>query len=319
MAAPASRQGLIDFCYRQLGYPVIDINVDDDQANDCVDMALQFFQMYHFDATEKMYLKHCVTQQDVDRTYIDMTQASGQAQVFSTNATVIGTGTLFSSEMSANVSQITINGETKTVVAVQDNSIMTVDSAFSADAVHQPITLVGAADSILSVTRIFPVSATNATVNMFDLRYQLRLHDLYDFTSVSYVNYTLTMQHLRMIEMLFSGENEVRFQRHQNKLHIDFQWGTDIQVGQFLIIEAYKILDPDKFTRIYNDWWLKRYTTQIIKRQWGTNLKKFGTVQLPGGVTLNGQIIYEEAQKEIDEIEEEVQSKFEAPPGFLVG
>jgi hypothetical protein len=319
MAIPSSRENLIDYCKRRLGFPVIDINVDDDQVEDRIDDALQFYQDYHYDAIQKIYLKHLVTQTDVNRQYIDMTQASGSATVVSGSSVVSGTGTNFTAEFAAGVTQLTINGETKLVSSITDKGSMIMDSTYSSSANTVPINVVGAADSITGVTRIFPLSSTNATVNMFDLRYQLRLHELYDFTSTSYVNFVLTQQHLRTLDMLFSGEQPIRFNRHQNRLYIDFQWGTDIQAGEYLIVEGYKIIDPNSYTDVYNDRWLKRYATALIKRQWGLNLKKFSGIQLPGGVQLNGQQIFEEAESEISSLEQEMQSKYEVPPEFILG
>lgn len=319
MATPSSRTALIDYCKRRLGFPVIEINVDDDQVEDRIDDALQYFQDYHYDAIQKVYLKHLVSQTDVDRQYIDMTQASGVATVVSGSANVTGSGTNFAAEFTAGVTQLTINDETKTVSSITNKSLMTMNSAFSSSANSVPITIVGSSDLITGVTRIFPLSSTNATVNMFDLRYQLRLHELYDFTSTSYVNFVLTQQHLRTLDLLFSGEQPIRFNRHQNKLYIDFQWGTDIQANEYLIIEAYRIIDPESYTDVYNDRWVKRYSTALIKRQWGLNLKKFGGIQLPGGVQLNGQQIYDEAESEITMLEQEMQDKYEVPPEFIQG
>jgi len=319
MATPSSRTALIDYCKRRLGFPVIEINVDDDQVEDRIDDALQYFQDYHYDAIQKVYLKHLVSQTDVDRQYIDMTQASGVATVVSGSANVTGSGTNFAAEFTAGVTQLTINDETKTVSSITNKNLMTMNSAFSSSANSVPITIVGSSDLITGVTRIFPLSSTNATVNMFDLRYQLRLHELYDFTSTSYVNFVLTQQHLRTLDLLFSGEQPIRFNRHQNKLYIDFQWGTDIQANEYLIIEAYRIIDPESYTDVYNDRWVKRYSTALIKRQWGLNLKKFGGIQLPGGVQLNGQQIYDEAESEITMLEQEMQDKYEVPPEFIQG
>lgn len=319
MANPTSRATLIDYCKRRLGFPVIDINVDDDQVEDRIDDALQFYQDYHYDAVQKVYLKHKVSTDDVNREYIDMTQASGVATVTSGSATVTGQGTNFAAEFVAGVTDITINGETKKVLSITDKGLMTMNSVYSSTANGVPITVEQAADSIIGVTRIFPLSSTNATVNMFDLRYQLRLHELYDFTSTSYVNFVLTQQHLRTLDMLFSGEQPVRFNRHQNRLYIDFQWGTDILAGEYLVIEAYKIIDPNSYTDVYNDRWVKMYSTALIKKQWGMNLKKFGGIQLPGGVQLNGQQIYDEADAEIQKLEQEMQDKYELPAEFILG
>ena len=319
MANPTSRTTLIDYCKRRLGFPVIEINVDDDQVEDRIDDALQFYQDYHYDAVQKVYLKHKVSSDDVNRQYIDMTQASGVATVTSGSATVTGEGTNFAAEFAAGVTDITINGETKKVLSITDKGLMTMNSVYSSTANGVPITVEQAADSIIGVTRIFPLSSTNATVNMFDLRYQLRLHELYDFTSTSYVNFVLTQQHLRTLDMLFSGEQPVRFNRHQNRLYIDFQWGTDILAGEYLVIEAYKIIDPNSYTDVYNDRWVKMYSTALIKKQWGMNLKKFGGIQLPGGVQLNGQQIYDEADAEIQKLEQEMQNKYELPAEFILG
>jgi hypothetical protein len=153
---------------------------------------------------------------------------------------------------------------------------------------------------------------------MFDLRYQLRLHELYDFTSTSYVSYVLTMQHIRTLDMLFSGETPVRFNRHTNKLYIDMNWGM-ISPGEWAVIEGWIIVDPDSYSKVYNDRMLKKLATAYIKRQWGNNLKKYQGMQLPGGIMMNGQQIYEEAIAEITELEQLIRDTFEEPPQFLVG
>ena len=236
-----------DWCLRQLGFPVLDINVDDDQVEDRIDEAFSYFQQFHFDGVERWYLKHQVTSTDITNEYI-------------------------------------------------------------------PIP-----DSIIGVSRIFPIGSTNASINMFDLRYQLRLHELYDFTSTSYVNYALTMQHIRTLDMLFSGETPIRFNRHTNKLYIDQNWLSGIDAGEWIVIEGHIILDPDTYTKVYGDRMLLKYATALIKRQWGNNMKKFDKMQLPGGITMNGQQIYDEAVQEIKELEDLIRDTYEEPPQFLVG
>jgi hypothetical protein len=247
MSNPSSREQLKDWCLRQLGFPVIEINVDPDQVEDRIDEALQYFQQFNYDGVERWYLKHQITQEDKDNQYIRVT------------------------------------------------------------------------DNIIGVTRIFPVGSTNASVNMFDLRYQLRLHELYDFTSTSYVNYVLTMQHIRTLDMLFSGETPVRFNRHTDKLRIDWDWENDIQVGEWVIIEGFIIVDPDVYTDIYNDRMLKKLATAYIKRQWGANMSKFAGMQLPGGITMNGIQIYQDAMNEIKDLEDLIRDTYSEPPIFLVG
>jgi len=256
MAAVTSRQEFKDYCLRRLGAPVIEINVDDDQVEDRVDDAIQYWQDYHYDGVQKFYYIKAIQQQDINNMYLDLTDATDNA-----------------------------NG------ALQ----------------------------ILGVTRIFPLSDSQASINMFDLRYQLRLNELYDFTSASYINYTLTMQHLRSLELLFTGEVPIRFNRHMQRLYIDWAWGaSECPVGQTVIAECYASVNPDIYPNVWEDRWLKEYATQLIKRTWGNNLMKFNGLQLPGGVTLNGDKIYEEAVAEIQRLEQEIQDKYELPAEWMM-
>ncbi len=174
-------------------------------------------------------------------------------------------------------------------------------------------------ENIIGVTRIFPWGSTNASVNMFDLRYQLRLHELYDFTSTSYVNYAMTQQHIRTLDLLFSGETPIRFNRHTDRLYIDWDWNTKVDVDEWIIIEGFIIVDPDVYTDVYNDRLLKKLLTAYLKRQWGTNMKKFEGMQLPGGIKMNGQQIYNEAIQEIAEIEDLIRKSHEDPPMWILG
>jgi hypothetical protein len=251
MATITNRTDFKNYCLRRLGFPVIDINVDDDQVEDRIDDALQYWQDYHFDGLQKVYYIKAVGQTEIDQKYLDLSD--------------------------------------------------------SKDADGNPLEIVG-------ITRIFPVQDSHAAVNMFDLRYQLRLNELYDFTSASYINYTLTMQHLRSLELLFSGEVPIRFQRHMQRLYIDWAWGaSEAPVGTIVIAEAYAVINPDVYGKVWNDRWLKEYATAVIKRSWGANLKKFNNLQLPGGVTLNGDKIYDEAFEEIKALEAQMQTEYGAP------
>jgi hypothetical protein len=167
---------------------------------------------------------------------------------------------------------------------------------------------------IVGISRIFPLFDSQASVNMFDLRYQLRLNELYDFTSASYINYTLTQQHLRSLELMFTGEVPIRFQRHMQKLFIDWAWGSgECPVGTVVVAESYALINPDVYGKVWNDRWLKEYATALIKRTWGANLKKFNNLQLPGGVTLNGDKIYDESFEEIKALEAQMQTEYGSP------
>lgn len=251
MATIDSREEFKQYCLRRLGAPVIEINVDEEQIEDRIDDALQYWTDYHFDGMQKVYYIKQILQSDIDQKYLDL---SG-----STDA----------------------DGHTMEIVGV---------------------------------TRIFPVSDSQSTVNMFDLRYQLRLNELYDFTSASYINYTLTQQHLRSLEIMFTGEVPIRFQRHMQKLYIDWAWGPqECPVGTVVIAECYAAINPDVYSGVWSDRWLKEYCTALIKRTWGSNMSKFEGLQLPGGVSLNGTKVYDEALVEIERLEREMETNFGSP------
>lgn len=175
-------------------------------------------------------------------------------------------------------------------------------------------------EDILGITRIFPISDTLTKSNMFDLRYQLRLYELYDFTSTSYANFSITMQHLRSLELMFTGEIPIRFERHTRKLYIDMAWGSQqIPIGTIIIVECTQLVDPELYESVWNDRFIKNYTTALFKRQWGENIKKFGNVPLPGGIVLNGDKLYQEAIDDISRLEMQLDKEFTIPPAFIMG
>lgn len=320
MAHPHTRAEFKEYCLRKLGKPVIDINLDEDQIDDRVDEALQFWYDYHFDGSSKVFVKHAVTEEDKARRWI-----------------------------------------------------------------YVP-------DNLIGVTGIIPFDQSNASINMFDLRYQLRLHDLYDFTSVSYVSYEITMQHLRTLNLLFSGTPQFRFNRHGSRLLLDVDWTRDLLLGSWVIIEGYAATQPDnrtlsgtisttagshvyqgvntKFDQelavddeltvvgasntivrvtavtssnsinvsenyattntgltgivsgnsdVWDDRFLKLYATALLKKQWGSNLKKFSGIQMPGGITLNGQVIFDEAKEELKELEQDMINMNTLPGEMFLG
>ena len=172
--------------------------------------------------------------------------------------------------------------------------------------------------SVVSVIQIFPFD-NQVTNNMFDIRYQLRLNDLYDFSSTSIIQYEMTMRHLDYLSHILVGEVPIRFNQHQNRLYLDMDFQNAIDADQFLIIECYRKVDPESYTDIYDDIYLKRYVTALIKRQWGANLSKFNGVTMLGGVTMNGGEIYQQAQEEITRLEEQIQLAFETPIDYMMG
>ena len=329
MAAPASRQDLIDYCLRRLGHPLTEINVDDDQLSDRLDDALQYFQDYSAEGVERLYLKQLVTPTVI-------TMSSSIASYFALGETVRGlssnaTTTLinFNAGDQTSYNVVSSNGTSlvtmgcvgtfvtgETIIGLKSN-VSAVVTSFTLGAIDKGYFDIP--DGVLGVVRILPFTATNTGLDyMFDIRYQLRLNDLFDLMNTSVIYYQQVKAHLDMIDMLLVGEKSFRYQRHQNKLYIDMLWGVDVKVGEYVLVECYRILDPNQWIDVYNDRFLKRYATAMIKRQWGENLKKFAGIQMPGGVTLNGQIIYDEAVLEIKQLEDDL-DRIQEPPNFQVG
>lgn len=247
MHKPATRDEFKEFCLRRLGAPLLEINVHDDQVEDCIEIALQYYHDYHYDGTKKVYLAHQVTQTDIDNKYISIPE------------TVIG------------------------------------------------------------VTSIFDIGDSYSTNNLFNLRYQISLNDLYAFNTGPFAPYYMTFQNVALAEELFVGKQSLRFNRHTNKLYIDMDWESKVEIGEYIIVEGYEVLDPDTYPDVYNDRWLKRYATAQIKKQWGENLKKFEGLQMPGAVTFNGQKIWDEAVEEITQLEEEMINSYSLPVSDMVG
>ena len=173
-------------------------------------------------------------------------------------------------------------------------------------------------ESVVSVINLFPFS-NKGNLNLFDVRYQLRLNDLYDFSSTSIINYDVVLRHLDFLDHILVGEKPLRYNQHDNRLYIDMDWTNDLATDEYIVIECYRKLDPDSFTDVYNDIYLKRYVTALFKKQWGANLSKFGGVAMVGGVTLNGQQIYSEALQEVDKLEQEIRSTYELNPAIMIG
>jgi hypothetical protein len=247
MAKPTNRQEFKMYCLRRLGFPVVEINVDEEQIDDRIDDALRYYADYHFDGSEKIYYKHLVTPEDKQNKYITMPE------------------------------------------------------------------------NILGAIRIFPIGdPTVRSDDLFNIRYQIALNDLYTLTSVSMVPFYMVMQHLALIQEVLVGQQPIRYNRHMNKLHVDMDW-EKINEGEHLLIEAYEVVDPDQFTDVWGDRWLMQYSTALIKQNWGTNLKKFANMALPGGIVFNGQQIYDEATAEIEKLEAEMISSYSLPVSDMIG
>ena len=305
MARPNTRATFKEYCLRNLGKPVIDINVDEDQVEDRIDEAIQYFSQYHTDGVERMYLKYKVTADDKVRlrknndftVFEEGTYADNIELESGTNTDLEGAGDLL--------------GEDGKAIHLESSNLVSTKYEENQNYLVIP-------DSVLSVINIFPLS-DRANLNMFDVRYQLRLNDLYDFSSTSIVHYELTMRHLDFLDHILVGEKPIRFNTLSNRLYIDMDWAEDIDADEYLIIECYRQLDPTQHTRMFDDIMLKRYATALIKRQWGQNLSKFNGTAMLGGVTLNGPELFSTAISEQQKLEEEIRLNFEEPPHIMHG
>ena len=270
MANPNTRETLKQYALRNLGKPVIEINASDEQLEDRIDEALQYYAQYHYDGIRRTYLKYKLTADDKTR-------------LKTANA----------------ISESATDGDVTTTWNEDKNYLIV-------------------PESVVSIINIFPFS-NKGNLNLFDVRYQLRLNDLYDFSSTSIINYDVVLRHLDFLDHILVGEKPLRFNQHDNRLYIDMDWTNDLATDEYIVIECYRKLDPETFTDVYNDIYLKRYVTALFKKQWGANLSKFAGVAMVGGVTLNGQQIYTEALQDIEKLEQEIRSTYELNPAIMIG
>ena len=279
MAKPSTRQGLIDYCLRRLGAPVLEINVSDEQIDDLVDDAIQYFNERHFDGVEKMYLKYKITDDDISRGRASGTSGVGIVTTTGTS-TIVGAATTFSFYENSNYIQVP--------------------------------------DSVIGIEKVFKFDTSSISAGMFSIKYQLFLNDLYYFNSVELLQYAMVKSYLEDIDFLLTTDKQVRFNKRQDRLYLDIDWSSQA-ADDFLVIECYRALDPASFTQVYNDSFVKQYLTALIKRQWGQNLIKFQGVKLPGGTELNGRQLYEDGIRDLEEIKQRMSSEYELPPMDLIG
>ena len=279
MAAPNSRGQLINFGLRKLGYPVLEINLDTDQIHDALDDTLQLYQERHYNGIERMYLKYKITQEDLDR---------GRAQ---------GTD---------GVGIVTTTG-------ISTNTAGTVSSNF-----YETSNFIAVPEHVIGVNKIFKFDSSSISGGMFSIKYQLFLNDLYRFNSIELLQYSMTKSYLSDIDFLLTTDKQVRFNKRQDRLYLDIDWGSET-AGNYLVLDCYRALDPTSFTQVYNDVFLKQYLTALMKRQWGQNLIKFRGVKLPGGIELNGREIFDDAEREIEGLRSRMSSEYELPPYDFIG
>jgi len=271
MSKPSTRQGLIDYCLRRLGYPVLEVNVDEDQIDDLIDDSIQYFQERHFDGVERMLLKHEITKENRETLKTGITTTTA-------NSTVGITTTTFT--------------ESQNFIQLPDH--------------------------VLGVERVLKMDASTISSGMFNIKYQIFLNDLYYYGALDLMNYAMTKTYLEDLSRIITPDTQLRFNKKNHRLYLDIDFGQ-MSDDTFIIIDGYRLLDPSDAPAIYNDFWLKKYATAVIKKQWGMNLIKFNGVLLPGGVQLNGRQIYDDAVKEIEEIEYSLRTEYEIPPLDLIG
>tara|TARA_B100000902_G_C27208927_1_gene863236 strand:- start:440 stop:1282 length:843 start_codon:yes stop_codon:yes gene_type:complete len=280
MAQPASRTDLVNYCKRQLGAPVLEINVADEQIDDLVDDALQYFHERHFDGVVQTYLKYKITQDDIDR----------------------GLGRAGSNPMGL----------------VTTTASATIDGATASFSYEENSNYIQVPPAVIGINKIFRFDTSTISNGMFGLKYQLFLNDMYFFNSMEMLGYAMTKTYLSDIDFLLNTEKQVRFNQRQDRLYLDVDWATVVK-DEYIVIDCWRLLDPNDFARVYNDSFLKRYLTALIKRQWGQNLIKFQGVKLPGGIELNGRQIYDDAERELDKIKEVMSNTYELPPLDMIG
>jgi hypothetical protein len=280
MSKPTTRQELIDYCLRKLGSPVLEVNLEDEQIDDCVDDALQYFQERHFDGVERMYLKYKITEDDLNR---------GKAKGSDGVGIVTTTGT-------SNIS-----------------GIGTVNFNF-----YESSNFIQIPDSVIGIEKVFKFDTSSISAGMWSIKYQLFLNDLYYFNSVELLQYAMVKSYLEDIDFLLSTDKQIRFNKRQNRLYLDIDWNSKSK-DTYIVIDCYRILNPNDFTKVYNDSFLKKYLTALMKKQWGWNLIKMRGVKLPGGVELNGETIYNDGIKEIDDLLQRMSTEYELPPYDFIG
>ena len=282
MAQPSTRQELVEYAKRQLGHPVLEINLADEQIEDLMDDAIQLFQDRHFDGIEKIYMKHKVTQD-----FIDSIEARGGSKTI---------GVTTSTAEAQLTGQVGI-----TTFTYEENQ-----------------NFIQIPEQVISVVKVWKIDNRAISTNMFSVNYQLFLNEIYWFTAAEMINYAMTKTFLEDINFLLRPEKQIRFNRRQNRLYIDTDYSS-MQVDDYIIIECYRALDPNDYPNAYRDPFLKKYFTALMKKQWGQNLIKFQGVKLPGGVELNGRQIYDDAIGEIEKIEDRMANEYEIPALDMIG
>ena len=359
MAQPTTRVEFTEYCLRKLGAPVLEINVDDDQVDDLIDDAIQLYQEYHFDGVEKMFLKHLVTADDVERfnraefintkdgndggvTYTVTSTGFGYLDGEQTNvatdypAGVTGTGSGLTVDIKVTggvVTEVLINEPGQGYVVGDELTIGTntsarirIDSIQSDSRWQNRGNFFPIPDHVIGVSKVYGISSGLSDNEMWGFANQYFLMDVfsvnsgYTFSNFDMSYYYMIKQWFETLDMVINTGNLVnyRFNKKQDRLYLDISVNR-IKEGQYILIDCHRALDPSDWSQVWNDSWLKRYAPALIKRQWGQNMIKFNNVQLPGGITMNGRQLYEDAEKEILMLESKLRDEYQLPPMDMIG
>ena len=275
MAQPSSRAELKDYCLKQLGKPVLEINVDDDQIDNLIDDAIQYYHERHFDGIDRVFLKHKLTP-----TVKSTLAAPSPAGSESTSATVVGAGL---------------------------TSLTYVEG----------VNYLPLPDTIIGVNNVLKINSSTVSDGLFNIKYQIFLNDVYYYGALDLLNFAMVKRYLEDLDYLLNPHAQIRFNKKNHKLYLDIDW-QQVGMDEYVILDCYRILDPADAPKLYNDWWLKKYLTALIKKQWGQNMIKFNGVLLPGGVQLNGRQIYEDGVAEVEKMEQQLKDEYELPPLDLI-
>jgi hypothetical protein len=327
MAVATDKASFKEYCLRRLGKPVIEINIDDDQIDDRIDEALRYFFDYHFDGSDKQYYKYQIQTKNYPYNLADVVVGNGGTGYSNSDTIVITQG-------SDTINLNPITGPTGIILSVPVDSLYTGNNSYhlSSDPNYTITTSTGSGavlqprkggfipipENIIGVVSMFPVGQALNTNNLFNIRYQIALNDLYTLTSVSMVPYYMAMQHVQFLEQMLVGQQPIRYNRHKNACYVDMDWGI-ITPGDFVILEAYQIVDPIIYSKVWSDRWLQRYAACLMKQQWGWNLTKFTGMQLPGGVMFNGAKILDDATNEREALEKEMIYTYSLPVTDMIG
>lgn len=276
MAQPSSRVELKEYCLKQLGKPVLEINVDEDQIDNLIDDAIQYFHERHYDGIERIFLKHKLT--SANKATVSQSAPVGSA---TTSPVVVGAG-------------------------------------LSSATYVEGVNYLPLPDSIIGVNNVLKINSSSISDGLFNIKYQIFLNDVYYYGALDLLNYAMVKRYLEDLDFLLNPTAQVRFNKLNHKLYLDIDW-RQVPSDQYIIIDCYRIVDPSDAPKLYNDWWLKKYLTALIKKQWGQNMIKFQGVLLPGGIQLNGRQIYDDGVSEVEKLEQQLKNEYELPPMDMIG